>query len=111
MTLRIYDDTTHQAVPKDPSEPMENAYIKSVPYNSEFAADREDAYHAYAAMLAAAPPYGAALPTREEIARIMKQYVGFEDDSGEQVLVGTTQAADAILATLAECVKVMRRCR
>lgn len=112
MTLRIYDDTTHQAVPKKHAR-GENvlagltpemcaafwaAHAEALGKHGHFEATNAG----YNAMLAAAPPHGVELPTREEIADAIYRVTINKASVGRITahVVMTLEAADAVLALI-----------
>lgn len=112
MTLRIYDDTTHQVVPKEPTEKMfvsvdavndaERERLAKSGSSVTQASWMKTHSAAYQAMLAAALAHGAGMPTREEIARVIARAdYGYDVEPGKW----RYEAADAILALIQEKMK------
>lgn len=117
MTLRIYDDTTHQAVPKEPTEAMfvsvdavNDAEMERLAKSGSSVTQSswvKTHLAAYQALIAVAPPHGAALPTREEIADAIYRVTINKASVGRITahVVMTLEAADAILALIQHKVK------
>lgn len=108
MTIRLYDDTTHQVVPKEPTEKMfvsvdavndaERERLAKSGSSVTQASWMKTHSAAYQAMLAAALAHGVALPTREEIAYALAKVQGYDKPLPHTHY----EQADAILALIQE---------
>lgn len=96
MTLHIYDDTTHQAVPTEPTK----EWVKSL--SIVYGLGIVEAKWRINTIISAAPLHVAKLPTREEIARtIARADYGYEVEPAKW----RYEAADAILALIQKRMK------